>query len=311
MTKRDFKPQIIDADLIDDLNQLVRLAVREDLGRTADLTTLAIVPAGRHGKAAIVARKPGFAAGVDLIERIIQEMDAPIDVQTLVGDAQDFNAGDRLAVLSGDTRSLLTCERVILNFLGRLCGIATLTSQYRKAIQGTVARLYDTRKTTPGWRRIEKYAVRCGGGHNHRMGLYDAILIKDNHLECRADAGGSPLNTRQAVDMARAFITSGAFTFTEPPMIEIEIDRLDQLEDALKGNPNIVLLDNMKNEQLREAVWMRNIHAPNVELEASGGVNLETIGEIARTGIDRISVGALTHSAVCLDIGLDWMIGST
>ncbi len=305
---RDFRPQTINAELVDDLNHLVRLAIREDLGRSIDITTMALVTQGKPGKAAIVSRRSGVAAGIDLIELIVQEMDAPITVDARVGDGQDFVAKTTLAVLSGDTRNLLTCERTILNFLGRLCGIATLTRQYTQKIDGTQARLYDTRKTTPGWRRLEKYAVRCGGGHTHRHGLYDAILIKDNHLACRAGIDGQILNAGQAVEQARAFVQSGAVRFTEPPIIEVEIDRIGQLDDALDARPDIILLDNMTSDQLREAVMVRNNRAPSVELEASGGVNLDTIQGIAQTGVDRISVGALTHSAVNLDLGLDWML---
>ena len=304
---RDFRPQTINADLVDDLNHLVRLAIREDLGRSLDLTTMAMVPDTSPACAAIVARKAGIAAGIDLIDLIIQEMDAPITVETMVGDSQEFSPQQTLAVLSGDSRSLLTCERTILNFLGRLCGIATWTHQFTQKIANTKARLYDTRKTTPGWRRLEKYAVRCGGGHTHRMGLYDAILIKDNHLACRADVSGQLLNSGQAVEQARAFIQSGAVKFIELPMIEIEIDQISQLDDALDARPDIILLDNMTHDQLREAVLVRNVHEPCVELEASGGVTLDTIAAIAKTGVDRISVGSLTHSAVNLDLGLDWI----
>ncbi len=281
---RDFRPQTINADLVDDLNHLVRLAVREDLGRSIDLTTLALVPEPSPARAAIIARQSGVAAGIDLIDLILQEMDAPITVESLVGDSQDFAPKQTLAILSGDSRNLLTCERTVLNFLGRLCGIATLTSQFCQRVAGTKARLYDTRKTTPGWRRLEKYAVRCGGGHTHRMGLYDAILIKDNHLACRAAANGRLLNTGEAVDQARAFLQSGAVRFSEPPIIEIEIDRISQLDDALDARPDIILLDNMSPDQLREAVIVRNNHAPSVELEASGGVRLDTIERIAKTG---------------------------
>ncbi len=304
---RDFRPQTINSELLEDLSRLVRMAIQEDLGRTADLTTLALVPPGKEGRAAIVARKPGIASGIDLIEAMLQEMDAPIQVEMLVGDSEPFQASKQLAILSGDSRSLLTCERTILNFLGRLCGIATATGHFVAEIRGYPSRIYDTRKTTPGWRRLEKYAVRCGGGHTHRLGLCDAILIKDNHLACRADAGGNLLNPRQAVEQARAFLQSGAFTFVEMPIIEIEIDSLDQLEDALSASPDIVLLDNMNIEQLKQAILTRNLQAPTVELEASGGVNLGTIREIASTGIDRISVGSLTHSAINLDLGLDWL----
>jgi nicotinate-nucleotide pyrophosphorylase (carboxylating) len=305
---RDFRPQTINTELVDDLNHLVRLAVREDLGRSVDLTTMALVSESRPGKAALISRRSGVAAGIDLIDLILQEMDVTLQVEPQVGDGQDFAARTTLALLSGDTRSLLTCERTILNFLGRLCGVATLTQQYAHKIQGAKARLYDTRKTTPGWRRLEKYAVRCGGGYTHRHGLYDAILIKDNHLACRASVEGKLLHAGQAVELARSFVQSGAVRFAEAPIIEVEIDRIAQLDDALDARPDIILLDNMTTDQLREAVIVRNNRAPSVELEASGGINLDTIHAVAQTGIDRISVGALTHSAVNLDLGLDWIL---
>lgn len=304
----DYRSQTIDTALLDDLSQLVRLAIREDLDRTADLTTMAIVPPGIQGSAVILPRVPGIAAGIDLIEAILQELDARISWTQHLGDGEPFEPRQPLATLSGDSRDLLTCERTILNFLGRLCGIATLTGRYVAAVAGTKARVYDTRKTTPGWRRIEKYAVRCGGGRNHRLGLFDGILIKDNHLACRAAKDGKLLDPGTAVQTAKAFVASGAYRFEQPPMIEVEIDRVSQLESALSSLPDIVLLDNMNCDQLRECVGMRDRLAPAVELEASGGVNLETIGNIARTGVDRISVGALTHSAINLDLGLDWIL---
>ena len=304
----DYRSQTIDAALLDDLSQLVRLAIREDLDRTADLTTMAIVPQGIQGSAVILPRVSGVAAGIDLIEAILQELDARITWTQRVGDGELFQPKQPLATLSGETRDLLTCERTILNFLGRLCGIATLTSKYVAKIQGTKSKIYDTRKTTPGWRRLEKYAVRCGGGRNHRMGLFDGILIKDNHLACRAAKDGKLLDPGTAVQTAKAFVASGAYRYDSPPMIEIEIDRVSQLESALQGLPDIVLLDNMSCELLRECIRVRDRIAPSVELEASGGVNLDTIENIAKTGVDRISVGALTHSATNLDLGLDWII---
>ncbi len=306
--KHDYQPQTIDPPLLDDLSQLVRLALREDLDRSMDITTMAIVPAGLRGSASLIARRPGIVAGIDLIEAMLQEMDVQIEWSQLVGDGQEVQAGQNLANLSGEARELLTCERTILNFVCRLSGIATLTRHYVDAVQGTKARVYDTRKTTPGWRRIEKYAVRCGGGHNHRLGLHDGILIKDNHLECRAVVEGKLLDPATAVQLARTFVASGGVKFDTPPMIEIEIDRREQLESALSAAPDIVLLDNMSNAELSECVAIRDRTAPNVELEASGGVNLRTIAGIAGTGVDRISVGALTHSAPILDIGLDWSL---
>jgi nicotinate-nucleotide pyrophosphorylase (carboxylating) len=243
-----------------------------------------------------------------LIDEMIAELDAKIQWDQRVGDGETIQPGQNLSVLTGDARDLLTCERTILNVICRLSGIASLTKRYVDAVKGTKARVYDTRKTTPGWRRLEKYAVRCGGGHNHRLGLYDGILIKDNHLACRAAANGELLDAGQAVAHAKAFIESGAVKFQQPPMIEVEIDRISQLESALASGPNIILLDNMNCDLLRQCVAIRDQSAPNVELEASGGVNLSTIGNIAATGVDRISVGALTHSAPVHDIGLDWKI---
>jgi nicotinate-nucleotide pyrophosphorylase (carboxylating) len=192
-----------------------------------------------------------------------------------------------------------------LNLLGRLSGIATLTREFVRRVEGTKARIYDTRKTTPGWRRLEKYAVRCGGGHNHRTGLFDAILIKDNHL---AFAAGSDLSPAVAVRAAREFVRQmDAEHLDKGMLIEIEVDRLEQLGDVLAAAPDIVLLDNMATDQLRTAVAQRNEIAPGVELEASGGVSLDTVREIALTGVDRISAGSLTHSARCLDLALDWL----
>lgn len=306
--KHDYPSQTIDPPLLDDLSQLVRLAMREDLDRGMDITTMALVPAGLRGSASLIARKSGIVSGIDLIEAMLQEMDAKIEWTQLVGDSQEVQAGQNLANLTGEARELLTCERTILNFICRLSGVATLTRYYVDAVQGTKARVYDTRKTAPGWRRLDKYAVRCGGGHNHRRGLYDGILIKDNHLACRAIVEGKLLEPETAVQLARTFVATGGTRFDHPPMIEIEIDRMEQLPSALAAAPDIVLLDNMSNAQLSECVALRNQIAPNVELEASGGVNLKTIAGIAATGVDRISVGALTHSAPILDIALDWSL---
>jgi nicotinate-nucleotide pyrophosphorylase (carboxylating) len=204
-----------------------------------------------------------------------------------------------VAVVSGPARSLLTGERLALNLLGRMSGIATLTRQYVDAIAGTSAGIFDTRKTTPGWRLLEKYAVACGGGRNHRIGLYDAVLIKDNHLAFGTADGSGHYTPAQAVVRARAAAPAGT-------VIEVEVDTLVQFDEVLPAGPDIVLLDNMSLDQLCTAVARRNAGFPKIELEASGGVNLTTVAGIAATGVERISVGALTHSAVVLDIGLDW-----
>jgi nicotinate-nucleotide pyrophosphorylase (carboxylating) len=196
----------------------------------------------------------------------------------------------------------LTAERLVLNLLGRLCGIATLTQRFVACVAGTRARIYDTRKTTPGWRRLEKYAVRCGGGTNHRTGLFDAVLIKDNHL---AQAAHQGISAADAVRRARRFLAACGPSRTAD-IVEVEVDTLEQLDAVLPQQPDIILLDNMSCAQLREAVRRRDASGVAVELEASGGVRLSTVREIAETGIERISVGALTHSATTLDVGLDW-----
>ncbi|MCA9132788.1 MAG: carboxylating nicotinate-nucleotide diphosphorylase [Planctomycetales bacterium] len=301
-------PQERDELLRDDLEQLVRLAIREDLSRGADLTTVAVVPPGLEAAAHIVPRADGVAAGLQLIPWIIEVIGARIAVEVQGKDGQNFTAGQPLATLRGDARDVLTCERTVLNFLGRLCGIASWTQQHVARIHDLSARLYDTRKTTPGWRRLEKYAVRCGGGHNHRSGLYDAILIKDNHLACHARSTGELLRPSEAVALARHFLTEQSAA-SQGAIIEIEVDSLEQLRDALEATPDIVLLDNMSPAELRRAVAIRDSLNRDVQLEASGGVCLDTLRDIAKTGVDRISVGALTHSAINLDLGLDWELG--
>ena len=304
----DFHQLDWDATLEDDLRQLVRLAVREDLDRQFDWTTVALVAPESQGRATIVAREAGVLAGLKALPVIIDEMQASIACTFAAGDGDEVQARTPIAELAGSARDLLTCERPMLNVLGRLSGIATRTQEYIRRIEGTGARIYDTRKTMPGWRRLEKYAVRCGGGHNHRTGLFDAILIKDNHLALASDENRSPAD---AVRAARDFLrrmTPELFPGVDPQsmLVEVEIDRLEQLDEVLAAGPDIVLLDNMMPEMLRQAVARRNAAAPAIELEASGGVTLETVREIAETGVERISVGALTHSAAWFDLALDW-----
>ncbi len=306
--RRDFTPQLRDNQLRDDLTQLVYLAMREDLGRGFDLTTVAVVPEGVPAKASIAARAPGVTAGLQLVDWMLQAINSSVTVELNVLDSQPFEAGQVLGILRGDARDVLTCERTILNFLGRLCGIATWTKLHVDLLDGLPVRLYDTRKTTPGWRRLEKYAVHCGGGHNHRAGLYDAILIKDNHLACHHRLTGQMLSPSQALHLARQALASQS-GISPGIMIEIEVDSLEQLSDALAADPDIVLLDNMSIDQLRQAVQMRDKISPTVQLEASGGVSRNTLRAIAETGVDRISMGALTHSAINLDLGLDWVFG--
>lgn len=294
--------------MIEDCRQIVRLAVREDLDRQFDWTTLCLVPSEALAAAAVVSRSAGIACGLRAAEVAIGEMDTRVSWAACVDDGALISAGQTLATIAGPARSLLTAERILLNLIGRLSGVATLTRQYVDAAGETRARIYDTRKTTPGWRRLEKYAVRCGGGNNHRTGLFDAILIKDNHLALGAAGQGTEhLTPAAAVRRARAFVEAMELDQSKRGMlIEVEVDTLEQLAEVLPERPDIVLLDNMQVDELQRAVGMRDAAAPEVELEASGGVNLRTIAAICRSGVDRVSVGALTHSAISLDVGLDW-----
>lgn len=291
-----------DAAVADDCRQLIRLAVREDLQRTLDVTTLSLVDGEDGAQATVVSREPGIAAGMPAVGLIMEEMNIPVTQSLHAADGQRIEAGTPLVTIAGKARDLLTAERTLLNFLGRLCGVATLTQQYVAAVGDAPAKVYDTRKTTPGWRRLEKYAVRCGGGCNHRTGLFDAVLIKDNHL-AQLSSRKTPA---EAVQIAREFVKTQELG-TLP--IEVEVDTLEQLATVLPVEPDIVLLDNMSPQQLREAVQLRDQANSRTELEASGGINLQTIAEVAATGVERISVGALTHSARSLDVGLDWQIG--
>ena len=267
----------------------IRAALAEDLGLQGDITTNATVTADAKASAVIAARRSGVVSGLQLAEAAFHALDAGVIFKTLAADGTGVAPGSTIARLEGNARALLTAERVALNFMGRMSGIATLTRQYVDAIAGTKAKIADTRKTTPGLRAFEKYAVRCGGGQNHRTGLFDAVLIKDNHIVA---AGG--LNNA----IGRARTASGHMV-----KIEVEVDTLDQLREVMSHKVDAVLLDNMSNAELREAVA---IVKGRCLTEASGGVNLATVRAIAEAGVDLISVGALTHSAPVLDLGLDF-----
>lgn len=285
---------------------LIRMAIAEDRSSGVDLTSAALVPNDVIGEAAVAARRSGILAGLRCIPLVAAEIDARLRCELLASDGQPVEPGQTVARVHGPARSLLIAERILLNFVCRLSGIATRTGQFVERLQGTGARIYDTRKTTPGWRRLEKYAVRQGGGCNHRLGLSEAVLIKDNHLAvgARAHARYSPA---EAIRIARRYLekTFGADEVRRI-LVEVEVDTLDQLEQVLPAGPDIVLLDNMSAELLRLAVDRRNEGFRHVELEASGTINLETVAEVAATGVDRISAGSLTHGAVWLDYGLDW-----
>lgn len=277
-------------------SKLISLALEEDLGTVGDLTSQLLFTRKEQGKAIVMGRKAGILAGLPLVEMVFRAVNPGIEVKMLTNDGEQVQNGTRIAEVTGEFRDILIAERTMLNFLQRLSGVATLTSIYVEKLKGYKAKLLDTRKTTPGYRLLEKYAVRCGGGHNHRMGLYDGVMLKDNHI------GGLRQNHRDlktTLDMVKEKVPAGT-------MVEVEVDTLELLKQAIDAGASLILLDNMNLEQLKEAVQIRDQKQKGVELEASGGVNLETIREIAATGVDRISVGAITHSATALDIALDY-----
>ncbi len=270
------------------IEPVVRMALAEDLGRAGDVTAQACIEAEARFSATFGARQAGTVAGLACARLAVAALDPTASFTALVADGDAIAPGTVLARVEGNARALLSAERTALNLLGRLSGVATLTAAYVQAVAGTKARIADTRKTTPGLRHLEKYAVRCGGGLNHRFGLDDAILIKDNHVAASGGVG-------KALERARA--AAGHLM-----KIEVEVDSLEQLEQALPHRPDVIMLDNFSLEDLARAVAIVD---GRVVLEASGGVNLQTVGAIARTGVDVISVGALTHSVSVLDIGLD------
>jgi nicotinate-nucleotide pyrophosphorylase (carboxylating) len=269
---------------------LIDLALEEDLGR-GDVTSTAVLDPRATAEADLVARERLVVAGLPIAAAVFQRVDRTVAVELLAADGDELAPGGRAAIVRGRACSLLAAERTALNFVQRLSGIATHTRRFRLAVRGTSAEIVDTRKTTPGWRTLEKYAVRCGGGRNYRLALYDGILIKDNHIGVCGSIG-------TAVQRARA----GAPVLTK---IEVECDTLDQVKEALAAGADMILLDNMGLEDMRKAVMLS---AGRVPLEASGGVRLETIRAVAETGVDFISVGRITQSAPAVDIGLDALI---
>jgi len=275
-------------------HELIRMALEEDIGG-GDVTSGYFVPEDRMARAFVTVRKEGVVSGVELAEQVFREVDPQLEVQVMVEDGSKVAPGAMLMWVEGKARSILTAERTALNFLQRLSGVATLTSRYVSLVKHTRAKILDTRKTTPGYRALEKKAVLDGGGTNHRMGLYDRAMVKDNHLV--AEGGIAALQEsirRLKSDKPRV-------------QIELEADRLEQVAEFLEiEGVDYILLDNMSLEELREAVEMRGENN-RIQLEASGGVNLDTVAAIAETGVDFISVGALTHSAPALDIGLDFV----
>jgi nicotinate-nucleotide pyrophosphorylase (carboxylating) len=277
----------------DEITQFVSGALTEDVG-SGDATTLATVPEGTVATAVLMPREGMVLCGVELAETAFRLLSPTIHLERHYEDGRHVSAGSALLTVRGSTRAILTAERVALNLMQRLSGIATLTAQFVEAVQGNPARVLDTRKTTPHWRVLEKYAVRCGGGQNHRSGLFDMVLVKDNHLQALHNE--SPSAIHAAVARARACYPA--------LKVEVEADTLKQVEQALDAGADIVLLDNMTLEQLESAV---RLAAGRAKTEASGGVTLDTVRGIAATGVDFISVGALTHSARSVDIGLDFL----
>ena len=276
----------------EEIRRHVQAALTEDIG-TGDVTTLATVPPSLTASAVMVAREPLLVAGLAFANAAFKELSPTLAIEHLCADGDRAVGGTILLRVQGPARAILTAERTALNFVQRLSGIATLTARFVEAVRGTGAGILDTRKTTPGWRQLEKYAVACGGGQNHRVGLYDQVLIKDNHLMALRHEKPNPIAVAVAQARARC---SGL-------KVEVEADTLEQAQQAVEAGADIILLDNMRNSELRAAVAMV---AGRAKTEASGGVNLSNVRAVADTGVDFISVGALTHSATAVDIGLDF-----
>ncbi|MEP3278934.1 MAG: carboxylating nicotinate-nucleotide diphosphorylase [Stappiaceae bacterium] len=272
----------------------VGAALREDWGRAGDLTGQATIPVDAQAEAKIVTRQAGCLSGLALVASACRQTDPQLQLVPLISDGEQIVPEQTVAEIMGPARALLACERVGLNFLGHLSGIATATSAFVQAVSHTDVKIVCTRKTTPGLRAFEKYAVRCGGGANHRFGLDDAVLIKDNHI---AVAGGVTI----AIARAKAF--AGHLV-----KVEVEVDTLEQLKQAIAAGPDVIMLDNMAPDTLRTAVDMAS--GSGILLEASGGVTLDSVGAIAETGVDLISTGWITHSAPTLDLGLDIQISA-
>jgi len=274
------------------LKDQIRAWLREDIG-PGDISSLAILPEGHRSRAVIHAKQAGIAAGLPVAEAVFAEVDASLAVKRVAREGAPLAVGDVLLEVEGSTLSILSGERLALNLLQRLSGIATATRAFVDAVEGVEPkpRIVDTRKTTPGMRQLEKYAVRVGGGHNHRFALFDAVMLKDNHIKA---AGG----VKEAVARARAYVP-------HTMRIEVEVESLEQVEQAIEAGADIIMLDNMEPARMLEAVARIRSASTRIVIEASGGVNLTTVRAIAETGVDVISVGGLTHSVKALDISLD------
>ena len=294
----------VSADLAreNDLRLLVRMAIAEDLADAVDWTSVCLLDDERTGGCQIVPRETGVCAGISLLPWIVDEFDADLSVECLESDGDALFPGAPIAKLRGNARDLLASERTILNILSRLCGVASQVKGYVDTIADSRARIYDTRKTTPGWRLLEKYAVACGSGHNHRRGLYDGFLIKDIHLQLGGTAA-EPMLPSGAAEKALAWRGAQVYRMTAPAIVEIEVDSLDQLRDVLPTGPDIVLIDNFSLQDIRAAVAIRDRENPSVELEVSGNVKIDTIAAIAATGVASLFEAALAAAIATVAVG--------
>lgn len=277
--------------MVSSIQNLIQLALMEDIG-SGDITSNSIIPENVKAEALIISKSDGIIAGVDIACEVFHFVDKTIYPEFLVSDGDRIKEGQKLAVVFGLARSILTAERTVLNFLQRLSGIATNTSKYVSAVSGYKAKVVDTRKTTPGWRVLEKYAVRVGGGSNHRFGLYDAVLIKDNHIAISGSISNAVVNARKQIPLTMK--------------VEVEVENLAQVQEAIDAGADIIMLDNMSIDMMHKAVNLINGRAI---VEASGGIRLDNVSDVAATGVDFISIGALTNAAMPLDISMDITIG--
>lgn len=280
-----------------EIRYLIKRALHEDIGRV-DVTTLFTIPMHFKARAVVLAKEEGILCGIDIMKAVFKERDNRISFKALKKDGDKFSKGARIAYLKGPARNILAAERVSLNFLSMLSGISTLTGRFVAKIKNSKAKLLDTRKTTPTLRDIEKYAVRCGGGTSHRRALEDTILVKDNHLRAGRYISGNKLD-RELLAKCLGYLRK------IHRKIEIEVETLEEFTSVIRHKPNIIMLDNFKLNDTKKAVIYRNKHFPKVLLEASGGIKLETIAAIAKTGVDFISTGYITHSAQAIDFSIE------
>ncbi len=278
------------------IETLIDLALSEDLAEAGDTTSLSVIPQDINAKAVLIAKEDLVCCGLAVAKKVFKTLDISAKFTALVKDGDSCPKGTLLAEVHGNAQALLTAERTALNFIQRLCGISTISKKYAEAAEGSVTTMLDTRKTTPGWRNLEKYAVACGGSTNHRAGLYDMVMIKDNHRELAGLEGDKGIT--RSVERARAMF--------QHLKVEVEADTLEEVAEAAEAGADFIMLDNMTNEQMIEAIKIADGRA---KLEASGGITLERIPSIAKIGVDFISVGALTHSVKASDISLDITLG--